>query len=163
MNTSKKLERYVEGNAIEPMECYAVPGENSMIDAIHPVTGLTIYSHNTKEELLLRYPDAVRMTIDEFCEQKAARQHSPISWLPVTEETYWEMLECLPPAYRNGNGFLVGEPCDHDASNGQPRYQAFVKWHWGTDKAIEYRQASRPMTIKEYRALSLDGSTQVPA
>lgn len=85
------------------------------------------------------------MSIDDFCRAKAARQDTAIQWSETTEEMYWEMLEVLPPAVMLPIGFLVGEPCDHHAGNGQPRFQAYVKAdgkHWA---------ASRPMTVKEFK------------
>jgi hypothetical protein len=42
----------------------------------------------------------------------------------VTEEKYDEMLGVLPPAYWNGNLFLVGEPFDHD-EQGRARFDAY--------------------------------------
>jgi hypothetical protein len=35
------------------------------------------------------------------------------TWEPCTEETFWEMLGCVPPAYQKGPAFLVGEPFSH--------------------------------------------------
>jgi hypothetical protein len=42
----------------------------------------------------------------------------------VTEEKYDEMLGVLPPAYWNGNLFLVGEPSDHN-EYGLARFDAY--------------------------------------
>jgi hypothetical protein len=128
-----------------PTDCYAVPGSDSMIDTIHPATGLAVYSGDSFEQVQARHPGAVRMSIEAFCEAKAIRQHSPITWEPVTEDKFFEMFEVLPPAYHNNHGFLVGEPWDHDASNGQPRYAAYRM------RGLVYETASRPMTIKEFK------------
>jgi hypothetical protein len=144
MSTTRKIVAYVENERIpEPTDCYAIPGEESIIDVIHPVTGLTVYCHETLEQIQLRYPGAIRMTVDAFCEQKAARQHRPITWEPITEEKYYEMFEVLPPIIR-GNGFLVSEPWDHDAQTGAPRYGAY------RHRGETYEAASRPMTVKEF-------------
>ena len=35
-------------------------------------------------------------------------------WHEVDEETYWEQLECVPPAEMTCNAFAVGEPWSHD-------------------------------------------------
>jgi len=159
MSTVEKITQFLEAESCPyPTECYALPESDSIIDTIHPETGLTVYCKETLEQIQARYPGAVRMTIEAFCDQKAARQHRPISWSEVTEERYYEMLECLPPAYYSAEGFLVGEPYDHDASNGQPRYQAFVQWNHGTDVPEKtYRQSSRPMTIKEFKQVAVIG------
>jgi len=154
MSITEKIVAYVENQAIpEPTDCYAVPGEDSIIDVIHPATGLTVYCKETAEQIQARYPLAVRMTIQEFCDQKALRQDELVTWSTVTEETYYEMLECLPPAYMGNHGFLVGEPWDHHATTGRPRYAAYRHAPTGY-----YWTASRPMTIQEFKAVG-----QVPA
>lgn len=35
------------------------------------------------------------------------------NWEPCTEETFWEMLGCLPPVFHQNGAFLVGEPTSH--------------------------------------------------
>ena len=35
---------------------------------------------------------------------------------PISEERYWELLECLPPAWQGHNRFAVGEP-SYDAGD----------------------------------------------
>jgi len=153
MSTAEKIIAYVENERIpEPTECYAVPGENHIIDVIHPITGLTVYCQDTLESMLLRYPGAIRMTIEAFCEAKAIRQHSPITWAEITEEEYYEMFEVLPPIIR-GNGFLVSEPWDHDAQTGAPRYGAYRRRRGHDAQSKEcgiYEAANRPMTVKEF-------------
>ena len=42
----------------------------------------------------------------------------------VSEEKYYEMLECLPPEIMLSNAFLVGEPFDHNEM-GKPRYDLY--------------------------------------
>lgn len=71
-----------------------------------------------------------------------------IKWKRVSKSRYWEMLEVLPPAVMGGDGFMVGEPFDHDPATGQPRFEAFI----GSDRA-GYFVASEPMTIKDFRAI----------
>ena len=146
MSTTEKIIAYVENERTpEPTECYAVPGENHIIDVIHPITGLTVYYSKTLEDIQAEkgYALAERMTIEAFCRQKAERQHSPITWTEITEEKYYEMFEVLPPIIR-GNGFLVSEPWDHDAETGAPRYGAY------RHRGETYESASRPMTVKEF-------------
>jgi len=120
-----------------------------MIDLVHPLTGKTAIYGKTLEDCQADpdYAGAERMTIEEFCQSKAATQDTPISWEPVTEERYWDMLEVLPPAAMGHGGFLVGEPWDHHALTGRPRYAAY------RCRGDVYETASRPMTIKEFREL----------
>lgn len=73
-------------------------------------------------------------------------QTNPITWKRVSQETYWEMLEVLPPECMTGLGFLVGEPVDHNAE-GQPRFEAFA------EKGDSYFVADRPLTVAEFRAV----------
>jgi len=69
----------------------------------------------------------------------------PITWTETTEDRYNDMLEVLPPAAMIGSAFLVGEPSDHCAATGQPRFEAFRQ------RGAVYLVASRPMTIRELR------------
>lgn len=150
MTTANKITAYVDGQAIpEPSECFAIRGV-TMIDLINPATGLTAIYSKTLEECRAEkgYEHAERMTIDEFCQSKAATQDTPIIWEPVTEEHYYEMLEVLPPAAYLPHGFLVGEPWDHHALTGRPRYQAFIGDKGG------YFASSRPMTKREFMELA---------
>lgn len=137
-------------NVMECKECYAVPGADSILDVINPRTGLTWYFGKTLDQVQAEDPGAVRMTVDAFCAQKAIRQHSPITWDETTEELYWDALEALPPAAygKDMKGFLLGEPQDHDAETGQPRFSAYLK------RAGKYLASSRPMTIKEFREVT---------
>lgn len=52
----------------------------------------------------------------------------------VTAETYDYMLEVLPPRLMRSNGFLVGEPIDHNAQ-GIARYELYFthdgKYYYG--------------------------------
>ena len=156
MSTAEKITDFLKAESSPyPTDCYAVPGSESIIDTINPETGLTTYFAKTLEQVRSEkgYAQAERMTIEACCQQKATRQHSPITWSEVTEEQYDEMFEVLPPIIR-GNGFLVSEPWDHDASNGQPRYAAY-RFLKGSSKADgtpgRYETASRPMTVEELR------------
>ena len=150
MMTTDKIVAYVEGQPVsEPSECIAVKGL-TMIDVINPDTDLTAIYGKTLDECRQEkgYENAERMTIDEFCQSKAQAQDTPIAWEPTTEERHDEMLGCLPPAAYGVNGFLVGEPWDHHALTGRPRYQAFI--HNGD----QYLVSSRPMTKAEFKAIS---------
>ena len=128
--------------------CYAVPGADSIIDVVHPVTGRTVCFGRTLEEVQAEAPGAVRMLVDDFAAAKAARQRSPITWDKVPETQFDEMLNVLPPALMLKGGFLVGEPWDHDAVSGAARYQAFRV------RGGAYYVASRPMTKAEFRQMA---------
>lgn len=124
-------------------DCYAVPGSGSIIDAIDPVTGLTSVNGHTFEQVRERYPRAERMSLDAFCEAKAARQSTPIVWTPCGAKEYADMLNVLYPAFWEKGLFLVGEPSDHCARTGRPRFQAYRQ------RGARRFRASRPMTIRE--------------
>lgn len=148
MSTSDKIEMLVNSKGIPtPTQAFAVPGQDTLIDCVNPLTGRSAVYGNTLEEIRERYPSAEIVNIAEWCAAKGARQDSTVTWTETTEEQYWEMLEVLPPACMRGGGFLVGEPCDHHAVSGKPRFQAFIK-HGGKHYA-----ASRPMTRDEYLEL----------
>jgi len=58
--------------------------------------------------------------------------------IEVSADTYWEMLEVLPPEMQVTNAFLVGEPTDHapDLShNVRPRFALYFthdgKYYYG--------------------------------
>ena len=75
----------------------------------------------------------------------------PLRWNAVSEERYYEMLGVLPPEYRSGNGFLVGEPSDHRrceiSGDIKPRFAAFTH-----DNEENFFEAERPLTIAEFKA-----------
>jgi hypothetical protein len=129
------------------IEVYANPYESHIIDAINPSTGLTFFAGETEAELKLRYPNVVRMTFEQFQAEKAARQNTPIRWNTTDAETYNRMLGCLPPAAWIRGGFLVGEPDDHCAITGHPRFRCYVK------HGDRFLVANRPMTIDEFKTI----------
>lgn len=131
------------------VECLAVPGDfGSMIDAIDPRTGLTWYGGKTLDEVRAeseRYSKAVKMRICDFIAGKAEAQQTPIAWHECSALVYDRMLECLPPALWIGGAFLVGEPADHDAATGQPRFDGFRV------RGKVYERTNRPVTKAEFR------------
>lgn len=146
MSIQKKIAALMQPNDYK--WCIAVPGSNSFIDVVNPETKKTAFFGKTLEDVRAERPEyagAVLMLFDDFVAEKAARQHTPIEWIETTEKNYYEMLGCLPPAMMLDSAFLVGEPYDHDASNGQPRFQGFRA---NDDK---YWISSRPMTRNEFR------------
>lgn len=107
-------------------KCFAVPGEDSIIDIVHPVTGLSMIEKESLEQIRLRYPSAVLCEFTEHMNAKANRQDSePREWAEVTTERYYDMLNVLPPAAMGHGAFLVGEPYDHHAKTGRPRFACF--------------------------------------
>lgn len=127
-------------------KCFAVPGRDSLIDLVHPVTGRTQINAETLDEVRLRYPDAVLMTWSAFVADKAARQdNEPRQWNPVTEDRYHDMMNVLPPAAMVNGAFLVGEASDHHAGTGRPRFAAFKQ------EAGNYFELSTPITLAEFR------------
>ena len=145
--TTVKIDKLVNRINLKDCEnCFAVPGSDNMIDVVHPITGKTVIYGRTLEEVrqMPGYEKAELMTVDAFCRDKAERQDTPITWTETTQEKFYEMLEVLPPAAMKNGGFLVGEPWDHHALTGRPRYAAY--------KEIEEKffAASRPMTRQEF-------------
>ncbi len=129
------------------MKAYAVPNARNLIDTIDETTGLTSISKETLEEVRQRHPGAELVDVDQWCEQKQLAQLTPITWQETDKETYWEMLECLPPARMAGGAFLVGEPMDHLAATGESTFEMFRK------QGSKYYVASRPVTIAEFNQL----------
>lgn len=128
--------------------CFVSKSSGNIIDFVHQETGKTLYFSRSLETCRETYPDAETMTFGEWCEWKAEQQRTPISWgEEVTRERFMEMLECLPPATgtKGWREFLVGEPYDHDALTGEPRYNGFRRTGAG------YFASSRPMTVREFR------------
>lgn len=146
MNLTDKLSTLIEAeSAPEPELCFASFERGTVIDVVRGGKGA--YGGKTLEECRVEYPDAAEMTLEAFCVWKAERQRTPITWEPTTEERYWEMLEVLPPAAMYRGGFLVGEPADHDAGSGEPRFEAYCQ------TGNRFTVSSRPITRREFRAL----------
>lgn len=108
--------------------------------------GKTDINGHTLEHVRREYPDAEETTVGAFCAWKGNMQRAPIDWLETTHEKYWEMLGVVPPAFMLPGGFLVGEPMDHEADTGRPRYSAFRQ------EAGKYWTASRAMTLPDFLA-----------
>lgn len=130
-------------------EAFAVPGESHLIDCRHPERGTSWIEGETLEEIRQRYPGAEVVNIEDWCKAKGARQDTPIEWADITEEQYNEALECLPPAAMSAGGFLVGEPSDHHAGTGAPRFAAYFR------QGQQFVASSRPLTRKEFAEWAL--------
>jgi len=123
---------------------FAAPGQRNIIDECHPHTWRGIYSGDTLEEIQERYPSAYIVEIDDWSQKKEQEQRTHIEFVDVTEEVYWQMLECLPPRKMRNGCFLVGEPMDHMASSGEATYSMYVK------KGNTFQESSRAVTIAEF-------------
>jgi len=124
---------------------FASKATGTVVDFV--LNGKTALYGKSLEEVRRDYPDAEEMTLDEWRAWKFPTQRPPITWEETTEERHDEMLGAVPPAAWHRGGFLVGEPWDHDALTGQPRYQAFRQ------SRGRFEVASRPMTVAEFKAL----------
>lgn len=124
--------------------CFASKVKNCIVDVINPLTNLSWHFGESLDQVKERYSDAEIMDIDDFCNWKAEQQRTPITLIKTTKEKYKDMLEVLPPISWQNGAFLVGEPYDHDAGNGLPRYEAFYK------KGNKYYVSSRPITKPEF-------------
>lgn len=125
---------------------FAVPGAPSIIDIVHPDTGLSTWGGRTLEEVQAQYPGAELVDFEEWINATAAAQDAePLTWLPSTRDRYWAALGVLPPAAMIGSWFLVGEPMDHHA-RGAPRFSSYRSVGPG-----RYEQASRPITEEEFQ------------
>ena len=147
MKTSQIETEYM--NPRDFTECFAVPGARSMIDLVHPRTGRSAIYGLTLEQIRERAPEdagAVKMKVADWMAARAREQDSPITWTACTPAKYQEMLNVLPPAAWIGGGFLVGEPWDHHAGTGQPRFQAYRR------RGALHEVSNRPLTRDEFLA-----------
>jgi hypothetical protein len=140
---NEKLEKVI--SYTDCKDAFAVPGSDSIIDVIRPDTGRSWFYDQSWDEIRERYPGAEIIAVEEWSKQKAARQNAPFLWLQSTKAKYWDMLEVLPPAIMVAGGFLVGEPWDHHAVSGKPRFSAWREWHG------KFFTASRPLTVQEFK------------
>lgn len=155
MSVAAKIVKYIEtGDPMEAM-CFAVPGY-MLIDIVNPDTGKTAIYGKSLDEVRQNHHDAILMGVGEFCRSKAASQDTAITWHQVTEEKFYDMLGCLPPACHTKRGFLVGEPSDHHAITGKPRFQAYLHQTCGDDDWQEhcYYVSNRAMTVSEFRTIT---------
>lgn len=138
-----------------PTLCFAVPGALSIIDGYRPETRCGWWSGETLEQIQVRHPGAVLMTLQAFCEAKAKIQDRPVSWSTVTADSYHDALGCLPPERMLPGAFLVGEPSDHHAITGLPRFACYKRHqgqHWASD---------RPLTVVEFEAMFQPAATEL--
>lgn len=123
--------------------------DESIIDTINPATGLSSVYGETHEQIRLRYPKAEIVNFDEWLAAKAARQDAEEAvWQETTEEAYWYALECVPPAAMAGGAFLMGEPQDHHAASGLPRFSCYRETRDG-----KFVVLSKPITYPAFQQM----------
>lgn len=132
------------------MKAYATKDPDRLIDTIDNTSGLTSVFAETLEQVRKRFPDAQVVDLDEWCIEKQRQQLTPIEWQQTDEESYMEMLECVPPARMAGGAFLMGEPMDHLANTGESRYEMFRK------AGGKYLVSGRPVTVAEFESIVLN-------
>lgn len=80
------------------------------------------------------------------------RSDSILTWDPVSEAEYDQMLGVLPPIdWVVAVGFLVGEATDHRSFSGYPRYRAYRRIGDG------FYVSSRPVTRFEWHEIRSAG------
>ena len=130
-------------------ECYALPDFRCMQDVIHPITGLTMSYQKSEADMVKQHPTILRMTVEAFCQKKAELQNAPVEWMPTDQATYYDRLEALPPEFMDGSRFLLGEPMDHCAKSGLPRFEGYYA------RNGRYFYTSRPVTVRDFKVLAL--------
>lgn len=151
MQTPRKVAALVESQQ-QQERCIASKAQGTIIDMLRH-DGRTACFGQTLEEVRARpgYEDAEVMPLSEWKTWKAERQDAPIKWDPVSEEHYTDALEALPPIDWGSRGFLLGEPSDHHALSGRPRFRAFLRTPDGLFIS------SRPITRHEWRNILTGG------
>lgn len=95
--------------------CIWSPRDATVIDFMHPHTGLTVHYRQTLAEVRDRYPDAEEGEYEDIAPQLAAARRAKYVTKPTrtTKEAYWHALECLPPLKMRGGGgastFMMSE------------------------------------------------------
>ena len=118
-----------------------------LVDAVKD--GQTIYGRKPVDKVLAENPSYKLVEYDEYVAAASAEQDQPIVWSPLSEEDYYEKMDCLPPAVARSYGFLLGEPQDHYAATGKPRFAAFLKL------GPRFCRSSRPLRVEEFLNLDL--------
>ena len=118
-----------------------------LVDAVKD--GQTIYGRKPVDKVLAENPSYKLVEYDEYVAAASAEQDQPIVWSPLSEEDYYKKMDCLPPAVTRSYGFLLGEPQDHYAATGKPRFAAFLKL------GHRFCRSSRPLRVEEFLNLDL--------
>ena len=124
--------------------CFANINDHCIDDLINMETKTGVYSKKSIPELQKDNPTAKVMKISEWSQIRHNRQNTPVQWVASTAANYDYALGCLPPIAYNGSGFLIGEPYDHDALTGKPRFTAHIM------RGDKFFKSDRPMTIERF-------------
>lgn len=88
------------------------PG-SGLIDGVHPQTGRGIYSGDTLEQIQQREPGAEVIAYGDWHRAMVA-MYLGLLPMPITEEKYHEMLDCLPPSHwRRAKGSSSFQMVEH--------------------------------------------------
>lgn len=135
-------------NGLEVTHVFTEPNKTCIVNFCHP----QMEQEKIQEELKtlrINWPNTILMTWEEFDNQAYKLQNTELKMEEITEERYFELMECLPPAAMEHNKFLVGEPWDHCVKTGKPRFQMCV-----TSGGKHYA-SDRPVTKEEYKNWSI--------
>ena len=135
----------------DDFDCVYVPGSHTVIDLLR-ANGLTACFGESLDQVRKRYPGAEICRFRDWRVNKGNEQDGPVTWTETTEREFMRALEVLPPAIMERGGFLLGEPFDHHAMTGQPRYAAYVK------RGGRFFAASRHMTEDQFRTVEMPRS-----
>ncbi|MEY2800918.1 MAG: hypothetical protein RL513_502 [Pseudomonadota bacterium] len=86
--------------------CVWSRAQATVIDFIHPHTGLTVCFRQTLAEVRDRYPDAEEGEYEAIAPDLEAARRAKYVTKPqrITAEDYQEALNCLPPLHWRGGG-----------------------------------------------------------
>lgn len=132
-------------NPLTITHCFARLDDGHIIDAVDPKTGRGLYGGKTLAETQAERPGAELLAMADWQAHRGGIQRTPIVWETATEEEYNDMIGVLPPAAYEPGAFLVGEPADHEADSGSPRYQAY------RHRGLLFERSNRPLTRAEFR------------
>jgi len=74
------------------------------------------------------------------------------TWKTTTEERFWEMLGCVPPAFQQAGAFLVGEEYSHRRCKVSGKYADTFRGFREFSTAI-FEETSEPVTMAEFLEL----------
>lgn len=135
-------------------DCYYVPGAFNIIDVINPLSGLTVFTKETHDEVRKRHPSAIRTTVDDA--SKLINGSAKSEPQEITHEEWDDALNVLPPLrWINRMGaetFRMSEFYCGTVTNTYVRIgERYAKWR--DDISVTHDELAR-------RALALFNSTK---
>jgi hypothetical protein len=129
--------------------CFYSPSKARIIDGYVEHAAIGVYGGQTFDEMVGEYPDLAIVEITEAGRMIDDRHREPLS--KTTRETYWNMLEILPPENWQQFGLLhgkhfeffqmseydCGEITRYFVQHGD-NYYTFADTAWGVESAIIY-------------------------